>query len=224
MVDGSGRDRTLDGQRGFRPRDHARRQHRCAARRGEAVNAGAVIETGPGARAVIVRDMDFVTIAPNSRIRVPVPQAAEAGLIDIIEEWGNAIFQIEKQPNPHFRVGTPYLAAVVKGTTFSITVSEQGASLQVTEGIVDTSTPDGGAHDLITAGIVASVSAADPHRLVVQGQQSRIIDSPGRPARQPMSFVPEGPCHGSRIERAAAGRRRRGRQQRGPAVRAVVGA
>ena len=108
--------------------------------RGEAVHPGAVLETGPGARAVIVRGKNFVTVAPNSRVRVPAAQTREAGLFDVLHEWGNAIFQIEKRPDPHFSVGTPYLAAVVKGTTFSITVSPEGTSLQVTEGAVETLT------------------------------------------------------------------------------------
>ena len=151
-----------------------------AVSRGKTVIPGTVIETGPGARAVIVQGRNFVTIAPDSRIRVPAPQARESGLFDLLHEWGNAIFQIEKKPDPHFSVGTPYLAAVVKGTTFSITVSPEGTSLQVTEGAVETSTLDGGARDLIRPGIVAIVSASDRYRLTVQGQNSKTIDSPRR--------------------------------------------
>jgi hypothetical protein len=151
-----------------------------AAARGDTVRPGAVLETGPKSRAVLVRGKDFVTVAPSSRIRIPAPQAREAGLFDVLQDWGNAIFQVEKQPNPHFGVGTPYLAAVVKGTTFSITVSQEGASLQVTEGAVETSTSDGGARDLIRPGIVAMVAASDRYRLTVQGQDTRTIDSPLR--------------------------------------------
>src|SRR5690606_36578525 len=50
--------------------------------RGAAVEPGSVIETAASARAVIVRGKDFVTIAPNSRIRVPAAQTREAGLFD----------------------------------------------------------------------------------------------------------------------------------------------
>src|SRR5690606_19555204 len=122
------------------------------------------------------------TLSSNSRIRVPAGQGQETGLFDLLHEWGNAIFRIEKKPTPHFSVGTPYLAAVVKGTTFSITVSDQGTSLQVTEGAVETSTLDGGARDLIRPGIVAVVSSSDRYRLTVQGQETKTIDSPQRPA------------------------------------------
>ena len=88
------------------------------ASRGSVVAAGEIVETAAGARAVIVRGKDFVTVAPNSRIRIPDAETARTTLFDVIEEWGNALFQIEKKPQPHFSVGTPYLAAVVKGTTW----------------------------------------------------------------------------------------------------------
>src|SRR5690606_7229135 len=129
--------------------------------RGTVLKAGSVVETGQGGRAVIVRGKDFVTVGPASRLRVPAPSQREATLFDLLQEWGNAVFQIEKKPDPHFSVGTPYLAAVVKGTTFSVTVSDAGTSLQVTEGAVETSTLDGGARELIRPGIVAVVSASD---------------------------------------------------------------
>ena len=120
-----------------------------------------------------------VTVAANSRVRIPAA-AQKQGMFEVIQEWGNAIFQIEKQAKPHFGVQTPYLAAVVKGTTFSITVTQEGASLQVVEGAVETSTLDGGAKDLIRPGIVASVHSGDVYRLTVQGQNTRQIDSPQR--------------------------------------------
>lgn len=170
-----------------------------AARRGNLVSPGATLSTGPGARAVVVRGKDFVNVAANSRIRIPTA-AQNSGGFDVVQEWGNAVFQIEKKKNPHFGVRTPYLAAVVKGTTFSITVTQEGASLQVLEGGVETSTGDGGARELIRPGIVASVSAADQFRLTVRGTDTRTIDSPARgapaagpaPAASP-AVAPEAP-------------------------------
>ena len=155
-----------------------------AAQRGMHVAPGATVATGNGARAVIVRGRDFVTVAANSRVRVPVA-AEKQGLVEMIQEWGNAIFQIEKQAKPHFGVRTPYLAAVVKGTTFSVTVTPQGASLQVIEGLVETSTIDGGAAELIRPGVVASVASNDVYRMTVQGQDKQQFDSPQRAAPPP---------------------------------------
>ncbi|WP_197432042.1 FecR family protein, partial [Sphingomonas sp. CCH15-F11] len=152
-----------------------------AAKRGTPVAEGATVATGAGGRVVVVRGKDFMTVNANSRVRIP-QATAQRGVVDVLQDWGNAIFQIEKKPNPHFGVRTPYLAAVVKGTTFSITVTDQGSSLQVVEGAVETATSDGGARELIRPGVVAIVSAADRFRLTVQGQDTRTIDSPQRSA------------------------------------------
>jgi hypothetical protein len=161
-------------------RDAARER---AAQRGSQVPAGATVLTGAGARAVLVRGEDFVTVAPNSRLRVPAAEQA-AGLFQMIEEWGNAVFKIKHLPKPHFGVQTPYLAAVVKGTTFSVTVNGEGTSLQVIDGAVEVATTDGGAHDLVRPGAVATITAADRYRLSVQGQNAHVIDSPQRATPQ----------------------------------------
>ena len=147
--------------------------------RGAAVPAGATVMTGASARAILVRGQDFVTLSANARMRLP--DAAKAGgLFQMIQEWGNALFRIEHRRDPHFAVQAPYLAAVVKGTTFSVTVTREGSSVQVIEGAVEAATADGGAHELIRPGAVASVMASDRFRLTVQGQNAHSVDSPAR--------------------------------------------
>ena len=156
---------------------------RVAARRGATVEVGDTIATGARARAVLVHQNDFVTVASNSRVRIP-KESKNSSITQFFQEIGNAIFRVEKKGTPHFKVDTPYLAAVVKGTTFSVTVGAEGSSLQVTEGLVEVSTLDGGARDLVRPGDVAMISAGDKYRLSISGDQSIVIDSPARPAAQ----------------------------------------
>src|SRR5436309_592941 len=83
------------------------------------------------ARAALVRARDYVVVSPASRIRVPTfQQQGGSGLIQMITDAGTAMFRIQHQSVPHFGVQTPYLAAVVKGTVFTVTVGEHGASVQ----------------------------------------------------------------------------------------------
>lgn len=153
------------------------------AARGAPVPAGAIVTTAAGARAVIVRAHDYVVVSPASRVRVPtVQQEGGSGLIQMIADAGTAMFRIEHQQAPHFGVQTPYLAAVVKGTVFTVTVGEHGASVQVTEGAVQVSTVDGGAADMIRPGMVASISAADLRLLHVEGETARDLRSNGSPS------------------------------------------
>ncbi len=151
-----------------------------AAARNTLLTTGSTIVTGPKAKAVIVRGEEFVVISPNSQLRLPAEQNS-SGIMQIIEDFGTALFKIKKKSTPHFGVQTPYLAAVVKGTTFTVTVGPEGGSVQVTEGAVEVSTLDGGAVDLITPGSIASVGAADLFRLSVQADDVKTLRSEGAP-------------------------------------------
>ncbi len=150
------------------------------ATKGALLASGSTIATGPGARAVIVRGEEFVVISPRSQLRVPA-ESSSSGIMQLIEDFGTALFKIQKKSTPHFGVQTPYLAAVVKGTTFTVTVGPEGSSVQVTEGAVQVSTLDGGAAELVRAGTIATVGASDLFRLTVDGEKTKVVQSPNRP-------------------------------------------
>jgi hypothetical protein len=150
------------------------------ATKGALLTSGSTIATGPGARAVIVRGEEFVVISPRSQLRVPA-ESSSNGIMQLIEDFGTALFKIQKKSTPHFGVQTPYLAAVVKGTTFSVTVGPEGSSVQVTEGAVQVSTLDGGAAELVRAGTIATVGASDLFRLTVDGEKTKVVQSPNGP-------------------------------------------
>ena len=153
---------------------------RSAARRGQLLAGGATLITAARARAVLVRGNDYTIVSPSSRIRIP--DAAQQGrnpVLRMLADWGTALFRIERRQAPHFQVQTPYLAAVVKGTVFSVTVGGSGASVQVTEGAVEVSTADGGAAELVRPGNVAAVDAADLRQLTIDGENARTVRSAG---------------------------------------------
>lgn len=145
------------------------------------LSAGDVITTGTKSRAVLVRGQEYVVVSPNSRLRISAPEQS-GGVVQFFEELGNVLFRIDKKSTPHFGVKTPYLAAVVKGTTFSVTVTESGTAVQVTEGAVQVSTLDGGATQLLSPGMIGMVDQSQQFRLTIAGTESRTIDSPNAPA------------------------------------------
>ncbi len=152
----------------------------AVATRGGAVKAGDVISTGKNGRAVLVRGEEYLVVSPSARITIADPKPG--AMTQIIQSFGNTLYKIKKMATPHFAVETPYLAAVVKGTTFSVTVTPKGASVQVTEGRVEVATPDGGASYLVTPGEIGIVSRDTPYRLKIEGKETRTIESPNRPA------------------------------------------
>jgi hypothetical protein len=146
--------------------------------RGGAVQPGDTIVTGRGSRAVVTRGEEYLMVAASSQLRLPATE--QSGVVTkIFQDFGNVVFMIKKKMTPHFAVSTPYLAAVVKGTTFSVSVTQAGTSVQVLEGAVDVATADGGAHDLLKPGAVAMVNATDRFRLRIEGDgPARTIASP----------------------------------------------
>ena len=158
------------------------------ATRGLHVEAGDIISTGANARAVIVRGDQYAVVAPGTRLEVAGSDGP--GLVQFFEKAGNVVFSIKKSSTPHFGVQTPYLAAVVKGTTFSVTVEDTGAAVQVVEGAVEVATVDGGAKQMVTPGAIATVDANDLRRLVLQGATTKVIRSTTPETPPPRSPTP----------------------------------
>ena len=137
------------------------------AARGTTLKQGDTLSTGAKSRVVLVRKQEFITISANSRLTVS-PQKS-GSMVQILQKNGSAIYKIQKKTAPHFAVETPYLAAVVKGTTFIVNVNGSGASVQVTEGRVQVVANKGGAEHLLTAGKIGLIDAKSPGTLTVQG-------------------------------------------------------
>jgi hypothetical protein len=100
---------------------------------GMVVAPGGSVETGPDGRVVLGSDKDETTLSPSSRMEVPRPGTTQS---NIIHQLGTLLFKIERAPQRRFAVDTPYLAAVVKGTTFTTTVRADSGLVHVTEGSV----------------------------------------------------------------------------------------
>jgi ferric-dicitrate binding protein FerR (iron transport regulator) len=83
---------------------------------------GTLIETGKDGRVVITRPGDSVAVSANSRMEIPV-RTGNGGFAHIRQLLGTALFKITTRPENPFNVETPYLAAVIKGTTFTVSVS-----------------------------------------------------------------------------------------------------
>jgi hypothetical protein len=126
-----------------------------ALTREQELPADAWIETASG-RAILVRGQESVVVEPNSRIQLPGNPIN--GNTQVLQNLGSAIYKIGKQQKPHFQVDTPYMAAVVKGTAFTVTVGAGEASVAVTEGLVQVSTPGQEDIEFVRPGFTALVS------------------------------------------------------------------
>lgn len=107
---------------------------RPATTAGAQLGPGTVIGTAADGNAVLSRPGDSITIYPNSRMTVPDAGGdAEPG---ILQTLGKLLFRMESRESRDFEIRTPYLAAAIKGTTFTVYVAETEAEVDVLEGSV----------------------------------------------------------------------------------------
>jgi FecR protein len=150
---------------------------------------GDSIRTGRNGRALLVRGEETLLIAPNSVVGLPTEQ--KDGLsTTIIEQAGSILIQAEKRNVKHFQVETPYLAAVVKGTEFRVSVSERGAAVEVLGGQVEVTDFKSGQYALVLPGQNARVSALGSGGLSVRGAGTLGPVQNGNPRAQPVQPVP----------------------------------
>jgi hypothetical protein len=123
------------------------------------------IETAATGRIVVARGVETIAVGPNSRVMLPALPVN--GNTQVLQTVGTALYQIGKQKAPHFQVDTPYLAAVVKGTTFTVSVSEGVASVDVSEGLVQVATPDGAHSAYVQPGFTGYVQRSQRDTVVV---------------------------------------------------------
>ncbi|MBY3068208.1 hypothetical protein HFO74_33130 [Rhizobium laguerreae] len=102
---------------------------------GDVVPNRAWVSTGPRGRVQLARGVESITFHPNTLASI-----ATGGFFskktEIVQLVGALDLEIEKRSQPHTTVQTPYLAAVVKGTIFQVTVGKTKASVSVDRGLV----------------------------------------------------------------------------------------
>jgi len=127
--------------------------------------AGDTLLTGPAGRATLVRGSDYIVVAPRSELRLPsTPQPT--GFTRVIQTLGTLLFKVQHTGIPHFAVDTPMLAAVVKGTTFTVVVDQQRSAVQVIQGVVQVSALDGGMSRMVEGGKTVFVNHTAPKMLL----------------------------------------------------------
>ena len=135
---------------------------------GMPVPAGAWISSGPRGRAVLTHEDDMVAIQPGSRGSVVAKDHA-GDKFEIVQQIGEIVVDFEKRPGRNLSVQTPFLAAVVKGTRFTVNVNGQSAQLGVERGLVGVTDPRRGERVDVRPGQSVAVSPASAGSLKVVG-------------------------------------------------------
>ena len=129
---------------------------------------GDAIRTGRNGRALLLRGEESILIEPNSVIGIPA-EKKEGLSTTILQRAGSILLEVEKRNVQHFEVETPYLAALVKGTRFRVTVDKRGARVDVLRGQVEVSDFKSGKFVLVLPGQAAAVSVHGGGGLTLSG-------------------------------------------------------
>jgi hypothetical protein len=120
---------------------------------------GTVLRTGTNGRAVIENNGDKITVAPNSVFELPAQE--HGAMAHVNQTVGTALYDMVPRGVDRFRVDTPYLAAVIKGTVFTVNVTPEGAAVEVLRGVVQVTNGEGQSPTLVYPGQTATVAAAN---------------------------------------------------------------
>jgi len=126
---------------------------------------GDIVTTGVTGRAMLTRGKDYVVVAPGSRLLLP-PEQQESGFTRLVQQVGTMLYKVHHTGVPHFAVQTPMLAAVVKGTSFTVIVEKDRAAVQVTDGVVEVSSAVGQARRLVERGVTVYVGREQPGAII----------------------------------------------------------
>ncbi|XUM22431.1 FecR family protein [Bradyrhizobium oligotrophicum S58] len=171
--------------------------------REDPLKPGDTIRTGPTGRVRLTRGAETIVIAPNSEVGLPA--AAKDGMATtILQRAGAILLDVEKRNVQHFEVETPYLAAVVKGTQFSVTISGRSTKVEVSRGQVQVSDFKTGQIAQVMPGQAATAFATGRSGLSLSGSGTFIPIEQGRPRASTIDRVPV-PRDGLHAPREAKG-------------------
>ncbi len=126
-------------------------------RNGMTVPNQAWISTGPRGRLQLVRGKESISFQPNTLAAIFTRGGDRNRKTEVVQQVGEISLEIEKRDQPHTTVQTPFLAAVVKGTRFTVEVSKTEASVGVDRGVVQVTSFRSGERSDLTAGQGARV-------------------------------------------------------------------
>ena len=150
-------------------------------RKGMTVPNKAWISTGPRGRLQLVRGTESIAFQPNTLASIITRGSAANRKTDVVQQVGEISLEIEKRQKPHTTVQTPFLAAVVKGTRFTVQVGKTDAAVAVDRGLVQVTSFRRGERSELSASQGARVDAKG---MTVGGAQKPSITrvAPSSPA------------------------------------------
>jgi hypothetical protein len=135
------------------------------------IRPGSTVSTSSNSLLILASADDTIAASGRSRFTLPL---VKQGTARVRQDTGRIQYEIKSTPDRRFEVQTPYMATVVKGTTFVISVSRKEAQVRVIEGRVWVVGCNGDLLAEMTAGQVGSIAA--PPGAAFEGRKTSATD------------------------------------------------
>ncbi|MEH2526569.1 MULTISPECIES: FecR family protein [unclassified Bradyrhizobium] len=155
----------------------------------DVLKPGDTVRTGRTGRVLLKRGEEMILVAPNSVVGMPA-QKKEGLSTTIVQQAGSILLDVEKRNVKHFEVETPYLAAVVKGTQFRVTVNAGKTTVDVVRGQVEVADFKSGQIAQVMAGQHATAFATGKTGLSLGGSGTLAPIEQGKPRAPSVERVP----------------------------------
>jgi len=105
------------------------------AQPGQTLGGGTHVVTGADGAVTVRRGRDEIVASPETEFEITSDGDDQPH--SVLQTIGRMLFRMETRETRDFSVGTPYLAAAVKGTIFTVEVDTGMAAVSVDEGVVE---------------------------------------------------------------------------------------
>jgi len=155
----------------------------------DVLKPGDTVRTGRNGRVLLKRGEEVIMLAPNSVVGIPA-EKKDGLATTIVQQAGSILLDVEKRNVKHFEVETPYLAAVVKGTQFRVTVNAGKTTVDVIRGQVEVADFKSGQIAQVMAGQHATAFADGKAGLSLGGTGTFAPIEQGKPRAPSVDRVP----------------------------------
>ena len=145
--------------------------------RGDVVPDDRVVRTLNTARVEFQRDAELIALGPNTQIQI-VDKSGKR-FTTVKQYFGEVAIEAEVQNVQHFAVQTPFLAAVVKGTRFTVRTSRKSSGVEVERGHVAVESLITHSSTLLSAGQSATASQTEDLKVAGKGELPVVIGADG---------------------------------------------
>jgi hypothetical protein len=145
-----------------------------------------------GAYMELTRGAETVSVGPNTQLAITDKRTSGKPFTTVKQSFGTIAVEAEVENVQHFAVQTPYLAAVVKGTKFTVKSDKTGAAVSVQRGHVAVEDNKDRSHVTLSVGqraVVDTAGTAGEIAVSGTGTLPEVFSATGQPVEASASYA-----------------------------------